>query len=152
MSPDDPFDLSRFETAQAPIFETVLEELRAARKQSHWMWFIFPQLRGLGHSSMATFYGIQSIEEARAYLAHPVLGPRLVLVTRIVQAVEGRSLHAIFGSPDDMKFRSCMTLFSRAAEDATNPFSAALDHCCDGRPDEATLSLLGIESSNRPPR
>lgn len=152
MRPDDPFDLSRFLAAQAPIFDTALEELRAGRKQSHWMWFIFPQLRGLGHSSMAQFYGIQSIEEARAYLAHPVLGPRLALVTQAVQAVEGRSLHAIFGSPDDMKFRSCMTLFSRVAEDATNPFSAALDHCCDGRPDAATLSLLDNEGSDRPPR
>lgn len=152
MRPDDPFDLSRFLTAQAPIFDTALEELRAGRKQSHWMWFIFPQLRGLGHSSMAQFYGIQSIEEARAYLAHPVLGPRLTLVTQAVQAVEGRSLNAILGSPDDMKFRSCMTLFSRAAGNATNPFSAALDHCCGGRSDAATLSLLGIEGGDRPPR
>lgn len=146
MRPDDPFDLSRFLTAQAPIFDTALEELRAGRKQSHWMWFIFPQLRGLGHSSMAEFYGIRSLDEARAYLAHPVLGPRLTLVTRTVQALKGRSLNAIFGSPDDMKFRSSMTLFSLAAG-GTNPFGEALVRWCDGQADDATLSLLGIRGS-----
>ncbi|WP_249120058.1 DUF1810 domain-containing protein [Plastoroseomonas hellenica] len=151
VQPDDPFDLSRFVTAQAPIFEMALEELRAGRKRSHWMWFIFPQLRGLGHSSMAQFYGVQSLDEARAYLAHPVLGPRLALITRTVQAVEGRSLNAIFGSPDDMKFHSSMTLFSLAAKEAANPFSAALDRWCDGRPDAATLSLLGASDRPRPP-
>jgi uncharacterized protein (DUF1810 family) len=141
MRSDDPFDLSRFLTAQAPIFDTAVEELRTGRKRSHWMWFIFPQLRGLGNSSMAQFYGIQSLDEARAFLAHPVLGPRLALVTRTVQAVEGQSLHAIFGSPDDMKFRSSMTLFSLATG-GVNPFGDALARWCGGKPDEATLSLL----------
>lgn len=149
MRPEDPFDLSRFLTAQTPIFDTALEELRAGRKQSHWMWFVFPQLHGLGHSSMAQFYGIRSLDEARAYLAHPVLGPRLMLVTRTVQALEGRSLNAIFGSPDDMKFRSSMTLFSLAAG-GTNPFGEALIRWCDGQTDEATLSLLaGVDPDRR---
>jgi uncharacterized protein (DUF1810 family) len=108
----DPFDLNRFVIAQAPVFAAALDELKAGRKRSHWMWFIFPQLRGLGHSSMAEFYGISSLDEGRAYLAHPLLGPRLILCTETVLALQGRSLHAIFGSPDDMKFRSSMTLFS----------------------------------------
>jgi uncharacterized protein (DUF1810 family) len=114
MTSDDRFDLERFVTAQAPVFETMFAELRAGRKRSHWMWFVFPQFGGLGRSSTAQFYGIGCIDEARAYLAHPVLGPRLALCTRIVLASEGPSLHAIFGSPDDMKFRSCVTLFSLA--------------------------------------
>src|SRR4051812_12574295 len=108
----DHFDLERFVTAQASAFATALDELKAGRKRSHWMWFIFPQLRGLGHSPMAQFYGISSLAEARAYLAHPRLGPRLILCTETVLAVEGRSVHAIFGSPDDMKFRSSMILFA----------------------------------------
>jgi uncharacterized protein (DUF1810 family) len=142
MTSEDSFDLERFVTAQAPVFETVLAELRAGRKRSHWMWFVFPQLRGLGQSATARFYGIASIDEARAYLAHPVLGPRLDLCTTIVLGSEGPSLHAIFGSPDDMKFRSCMTLFSLATDDPANPFRQALDRWCSGRPDERTLALL----------
>ena len=113
------FDLERFVTAQAPVFATVLNELKAGRKRSHWMWFVFPQLRGLGQSAMATRYGIGSLAEAQAYLAHPLLGPRLMECTRTVLAIEGRSLHAIFGSPDDLKFCSSMTLFSLAAEGET---------------------------------
>jgi uncharacterized protein (DUF1810 family) len=143
MTADDRFDLQRFITAQEPVFETVLAELRAGRKRSHWMWFVFPQLAGLGRSSTARFYGIGSVDEARAYLAHPVLARRLDLCTRIVLASDNSSLHAIFGSPDDLKFRSCMTLFSRAADDADNPFRQALDRWCDGRPDEQTLALIG---------
>jgi uncharacterized protein (DUF1810 family) len=142
MTSDDDFDLGRFVTAQVPVFETVLAELRAGRKQSHWMWFVLPQLRGLGHSSTARFHGIGSIDEARAYLAHPLLGPRLDLCTRIVLTSESSSLHAIFGSPDDMKFRSCMTLFSLAMDDSDNPFRHAFDRWCAGRPDEQTLVLL----------
>jgi uncharacterized protein (DUF1810 family) len=142
MTADDRFDLQRFVTAQEPVFETVLAELRAGRKRTHWMWFVFPQLAGLGRSSTARFYGIGSVDEARAYLAHPLLGPRLDLCTRIVLASESSSLHAIFGSPDDMKFRSCMTLFSLAADDPDNPFRDALDRWCDGRPDEQTLTLV----------
>jgi uncharacterized protein (DUF1810 family) len=142
MTEADPFNLERFLTAQAPVFDTVLAELRESRKRSHWMWFIFPQLTGLGRSSTARFYGIDSIDEARAYLAHPVLGPRLDLCTRIVLASASPSLHAIFGSPDDLKFRSCMTLFSRAADDLDDPFRQALDRWCGGRPDEQTLALI----------
>ena len=107
------------------------------------MWFVFPQLRGLGRSSMAQYYGIGSLAEARAYLAHRVLGPRLDLCTRTVLDIEGKSLHAIFGSPDDMKFRSCATLFAIAAGEGDNPFRRALDRWCDGRLDEQTLTLLG---------
>jgi uncharacterized protein (DUF1810 family) len=142
MAAADPFNFERFVAAQAPVFETVLDELRAGRKRTHWMWFIFPQLAGLGRSSMARFYGISSIEEARAYLAHPLLGSRLDLCTRIVLGSESSSLHAIFGTPDDLKFRSCMTLFSRAADDPDNPFREALDRWCEGQPDEQTLALI----------
>ena len=142
MTADDRFDLQRFVTAQEPVFETVLAELRAGRKRTHWMWFVFPQLAGLGRSSTARFYGIRCLDEARAYLAHPVLGSRLDLCTRIVLASESPSLHAIFGSPDDLKFRSCMTLFSRAADDPDNPFRRALDRWCEGQPDEQTLALI----------
>jgi len=142
MTEADPFNLERFVTAQAPVFETVLAELRAGRKRSHWMWFVFPQLAGLGRSSTARFYGIGSIDEVRAYLAHPLLGPRLDLSTRIVLASESSSLHAIFGSPDDLKFRSCITLFSRVADDADNPFRQALDRWCNGQPDAQTLALI----------
>ena len=142
MTSSDRFNLGRFVTAQAQVFETVLDELQAGRKRTHWMWFIFPQLSGLGRSSTARFYGIGSIDEARAYLAHPTLGPRLHLCTRIVLASESSSLHAMFGSPDDMKFRSCMTLFSLATDDSDNAFRHALDRWCHGRPDEQTLALL----------
>ncbi len=142
MKSGDRFNLERFVTAQAPVFETVLAELRASRKRSHWMWFVFPQLGGLGKSSTARFYGISSIDEARAYLAHPLLGPRLDFCTKIMLASECSSLHAIFGSPDDMKFRSSMTLFSLTMEDPDNPFRHALDRWCEGRPDEQTLALI----------
>ena len=138
----DPFDLARFLEAQEPVFAAALAELRAGRKRSHWMWFIFPQMRGLGASTMAAFYGITSLAEATAFLAHPVLGERLVLCTRAVLGVEERSLHAIFGSPDDTKFRSSMTLFARAAAGREILFQAALDRCCQGSPDERTLKLL----------
>ena len=141
------FDLERIVTAQAPVFETVLAELRAGRKRTHWMWFIFPQLAGLGRSATARFYGIGSIDEARAYLGHPLLGPRLELCTRIVLASECSSLHAMFGSPDDMKFRSCMTLFSSATDDPDNPFRQALERWCGGRADEKTLALIDAGGS-----
>src|SRR5947199_1112600 len=106
MAEADPFDLGRFVIAQEPVFSTVLDELKAGRKRSHWMWFIFPQLRGLGRSATAEFFGISSLDEARAYLAHPVLGPRLILCIGTVLAIEGQSVHGIFGSPDDLKFCS----------------------------------------------
>jgi uncharacterized protein (DUF1810 family) len=142
MQHGDPFDLQRFVTAQAPVVDTVLEELRAGRKRTHWMWFVFPQLRGLGHSATAQFYGLASLEEARAYLAHPLLGPRLELCTETVLASGGRSLHAIFGSPDDMKFRSSMTLFALASPDTDTVFRQALDRWCDRRMDERTVALV----------
>ncbi len=138
----DPFDLNRFVMAQAPVFETALTELKAARKASHWMWFIFPQLRGLGHSSLALFYGIGSLDEARAYLNHSLLGPRLMLCARTVLESSGRSLHEIFGSPDDLKFRSSMTLFEAAASQGERVFGLALDRWCAGQRDRRTLELL----------
>ena len=142
--PEEKFDLDRFVTAQAESFATALAELRVGRKRSHWMWFVFPQLRGLGRSPTAIFYGIDSLREAQAYLAHPLLGQRLVECTRAVLATEEASLNAIFGSPDDMKFRSSMTLFAQAGVPPPNDFSAALDRFCDGRPDRRTLDLIGI--------
>lgn len=140
MADADPFDLQRFVSAQAPVFDAALGELRAGRKRSHWMWFIFPQLRGLGRSATAEFYGLDSLEEARAYLAHSLLGPRLVLCTEAVLAVDGRSLHAIFGSPDDLKFCSSMTLFALAGGPGESVFGRAVDGCCGGR-DERTVAL-----------
>ena len=142
----DPFQLQRFVDAQAPVFDAVCAELRAGRKASHWMWFVFPQLRGLGRSAMASAYGIASLDEAHAYLAHPLLGPRLRQCTQRVLDVEGRDAHAIFGSPDDLKFRSCMSLFARVAG-GRSVFDAALDRYFDGQPDPATLRLL-----DAPPR
>ena len=106
------------------------------------MWFVFPQMRGLGHSSTALFYGIGSLDEARAYLAHPVLGPRLILCTQAVLGIEGRSLAAVFGSPDDMKFCSSMTLFAAAAGDGGSVFAQAIERYCDGRRDGRTLALI----------
>jgi uncharacterized protein (DUF1810 family) len=141
----DRFDLGRFETAQAPVIERVLQELRAGEKRSHWMWFVFPQLAGLGHSPMARRYAIGSLDEAQAYLAHGVLGSRLVECTRTVNAVEGRSVHAIFGSPDDMKFRSSMTLFARTAAPDQPVFREALDRYFGGAEDPRTVDLLAAD-------
>ena len=138
----DPHDLQRFVDAQAPLIDRVRAELQAGDKRSHWMWFVFPQMRGLGQSAISMRYGIASLDEARAYLAHPVLGARLVECTGLVVAVDGRSLHRIFGSPDDLKFQSSMTLFARAAGDASGPFDAALRKYCGGRADVRTLALL----------
>ena len=121
----DPFDLDRFVRAQDPVLDQVRRELADGRKRSHWMWFVFPQLRGLGRSATALRYGIGSLAEARAYLAHPVLGPRLVECTGLVNKVEGRSVHQIVGSPDDLKFHSSMTLFA-AAEPEAPAFREAL--------------------------
>jgi uncharacterized protein (DUF1810 family) len=112
---DDSFDLQRFVDAQASVYPQVVSELRAGRKRSHWMWFIFPQIAGLGHSAMARKFAIRSREEATAYLAHPILGPRLRECTDLVLAVENRSITEILGSPDDIKFRSSMTLFADIA-------------------------------------
>ena len=134
------FDLNRFVQAQNPIIDQVQDELRAGQKRTHWMWFVFPQIAGLGHSPTARHYAIASRAEAAAYMAHPVLGPRLLTCTGLVGAVHGRTAHQIFGSPDDLKFRSCMTLFS--ATDGAAPFNDALARFFAGEPDQATLDLL----------
>ncbi len=134
-------ELQRFVDAQAPVYAQVLAELAAGLKTTHWMWFVFPQLRGLGRSATARHYGIASRDEALAYWQHPLLGPRLAECTRRVLAVQGRSLHEIFGSPDDLKFHSCMTLFARVVPD--DPlFREALARCWGGREDPATVALL----------
>ncbi len=135
----DPFDLARFVSAQVGVYEQALKELRDGCKRSHWMWFIFPQLKGLGRSPAAQHYGITSLAEASAYLEHPVLGPRLEAAVAAVQANPATSLHALFGSPDDLKFRSSLTLFAIAAPEG--PYQAALARWC-GDPDPATLDLL----------
>ncbi|MEK1890599.1 MAG: DUF1810 domain-containing protein [Phyllobacterium sp.] len=141
MPSDDPFDLARFVAAQASVYQEALAELRAGQKRSHWMWFIFPQLRELGRSSTAKFYGISSLDEARAYLDHPLLGSRLAECTNAVLAIRGPTLHEIFGSPDDMKFRSSMTLFSLAVAPGSL-YHQALDYWCKGVPDGNTLALM----------
>ena len=137
----DPFNLERFVKAQADCYPQVLAELGAGEKRSHWIWFIFPQMKGLGHSSLAEFYGIGSLTEAQAYARHPLLGPRLVECTRLVNQVEGRTIQEIFGYPDDLKFRSSMTLFAHAAEDSTE-FDAALKKYFDGEGDTLTAAML----------
>jgi uncharacterized protein (DUF1810 family) len=143
---DDPHDLHRFVQAQQDTYAQAVDELTDGRKTSHWMWFVFPQLRGLGRSPMATKFGIASLDEARAYLAHPLLGARLQACTRLTLRIDGRSINAIFGSPDDMKFRSCMTLFHRAAPQEAI-FAEALQKYFDGTPDARTLELLQTRSS-----
>ena len=139
-------NLDRFVQAQDPVMAQVRRELSNGEKSSHWMWFVFPQIAGLGHSPTARHYAIASLAEARAYRTHPVLGPRLVECTELVTRVEGRSAHEVFGAPDDLKFRSSMTLFA-AADPATPVFQAALDRFFGGTPDEATLGLLGVKTS-----
>ena len=129
---------SRFLEAQEPVYAQVCAELRAGRKTSHWMWFIFPQIAGLGASAMARTFAIASLEEARAYLRHPVLGPRLEECCRLVNRIEGRTIGEIFGYPDDLKFRSSMTLFAHAADDNT-VFQEALDKYFGGEFDPLTL-------------
>ncbi|MBK3663679.1 DUF1810 domain-containing protein [Bradyrhizobium diazoefficiens] len=136
----DPFHLDRFVQAQNPVFGAVRAELSRGRKQTHWMWFVFPQIAGLGFSAMSQRYAIASRAEAEAYLAHPVLGPRLVECTRLVLAVEGRTINAILGAPDDAKFRSSMTLFG--AVSGAPIFDAALARYFAGQPDGATLEIL----------
>jgi len=143
MPASDPHDLERFVSAQAPVWRQAIAELRAARKESHWMWFVFPQLRGLGTSTMAERYGIASRAEATAYLAHPVLGPRLVEATEaMLAAPRTLSALAILGPPDDVKFRSSMTLFAAIAPSGS-PFAPALDRYFGGVRDPATLAMLG---------
>jgi uncharacterized protein (DUF1810 family) len=134
------FDLDRFVAAQASLYSTVTDELRRGRKRTHWIWFIFPQVVGLGHSSMAQHYSIRSRAEAAAYLAHGLLGGRLLECTELVLGNAGKSAHDIFGSPDDLKFRSSMTLF--AAVSARAIFQRAIDRFYNGIPDEATLAIM----------
>ncbi|MCA6105988.1 DUF1810 domain-containing protein [Bradyrhizobium cenepequi] len=137
----DRFDLARFVEAQAPVYRQVVAELSRGRKQSHWMWFIFPQLAGLGFSAMAQRFAITSRDEAIAYLQHDILGPRLFECTRLVNAVEAKTVREILGSPDDLKFRSSMTLF--AAVSSAPEFRAALKKYYGGEADQRTLALLG---------
>ncbi|MCF8199299.1 MAG: DUF1810 domain-containing protein [Sulfuritalea sp.] len=142
----DPFDLQRFLSAQEGSIDDALRELRAGRKTSHWMWFVFPQFDGLGSSGMARRYAIKSLAEANAYLQHPLLGARLLECTQAVNGVAGRSVHQIFGSPDDMKFRSSMTLFERVPG-ADPAFSAALEKYYAGQRDAATLRLIDASTA-----
>ena len=137
----DPFDLERFVIAQDSAYARALAELRSGRKESHWMWYVFPQMRGLGFSPAARKYGIANLDEARAYLDHPVLGPRLREVTEAVLAIEGSSAYDIFGSPDDLKLRSSATLFAQASPKGSI-FEQLLAKYYDGAPDPATLRLL----------
>jgi uncharacterized protein (DUF1810 family) len=137
----DTFGLQRFLDAQSEKYRDALEELRAGAKRSHWMWFVFPQLRGLGHSSTAAFYGITSLEEARAYLAHPVLGERLRECVRVLLGLHGSDPEVVFGPTDALKLRSCLTLFAAAAPDE-QLFSRALGKYFRGETDGSTLKLL----------
>jgi uncharacterized protein (DUF1810 family) len=141
----DPFNLERFVGAQAAVYPQVVAELHAGEKRSHWIWFIFPQMKGLGHSSQSEYYGIGALEEAAAYLRHPVLGARLRQCTRLVTQVEGRAISRILGNPDDLKFRSSMTLFARAAEEAgldAADFNNALKKYFNGEGDPLTEAML----------
>ena len=138
----DPFNLQRFVQAQEPVMAQVRAELRAGRKRTHWMWFVFPQIAGLGHSATAQHFAIGSLDEAWAYLAHPVLGPRLAECAVLVAAVEGRSVHDIFGSPDDLKFHSSMTLFA-LAEPGAPEFRSALDKYFGDALDTLTVEKAG---------
>ena len=137
----DPFHLQRFLEAQAPVYDHVVAELREGHKRTHWMWFIFPQIAGLGSSPMATKYAISSPAEARAYLAHPVLGARLEECVSLVNQHEGRAIEAMLGHPDDMKFRSSLTLFHHVAPESS-VFQEALDRFYAGAPDPLTLARL----------
>ena len=141
MNRSPPFNLSRFLSAQAPVIEQVREELRGGRKRSHWMWFVFPQIAGLGLSATAQHFAIASLDEARAYLAHDILGPRLRECTALVVAVEGRAIGEIFAAPDDLKFHSSMTLFVRAAPEQP-VFREALGKYFGGVGDRATLERI----------
>ncbi len=145
---DDPFDLSRFTKAQERIYDSVLPELRAGQKRTHWMWFIFPQIDGLAYSATSKHYAIKSIEEARQYLNHPVLGTRLLECAETVLAIEGRSISEIFGYPDDLKLKSSMTLFACVA-DPRSVFVRILDRYFHGERDPKTLHLLEKLKQNK---
>jgi uncharacterized protein (DUF1810 family) len=142
----DPYDLTRFVQAQERDYEQAMSEIRSGRKQSHWMWYIFPQFEGLGLSSTSRHYAIKSMAEAAAYLRHPVLGPRLLESARAALALEGRSASDVFGSPDDMKLRSCATLFA-CVSPAGSVFEHLIDKFFGGQRDDKTLALLGRMST-----
>jgi uncharacterized protein (DUF1810 family) len=147
----DSYDLDRFVRAQAESYDLALAEVRGGRKRSHWMWYVFPQLAGLGSSDMAQRYAITSLAEAEAYLRHPVLGPRLVACAEAALGVEGRSAYDIFGSPDDLKLRSCATLFA-CVTPSGSIFDRLLAKYYGGERDEKTLRLLGIDRRRVPQR
>ncbi|MFA5072689.1 MAG: DUF1810 domain-containing protein [Nitrospirota bacterium] len=138
---NDPFQLHRFITAQENIYDNVLQELRNGKKQSHWMWFIFPQIEGLAQSTTSNYYAIKSIQEAEHYLNHPILGMRLIECSELVLVVEGKSISQIFGHPDDIKFKSCMTLFA-CVEGSNSLFIKVLDKYFNGEQDSKTIALL----------
>jgi uncharacterized protein (DUF1810 family) len=142
ISADDPYDLTRFVRAQARDYEQAIAEIRSGRKRSHWMWYIFPQYDGLGLSATSKQYAIKSVAEAEAFLRHPVLGSRLLESAQAALGLEGRSAFEVFGSPDDMKLRSCATLFAKISP-AGSVFEQLLDQYFDGTPDDKTLRLLG---------
>jgi uncharacterized protein (DUF1810 family) len=147
------YDLERFVDAQNPVYARVLSELHAGRKQSHWMWFIFPQIEGLGYSAMAQRYAIVSLQEATSYLNHPLLGPRLRECTQLVNAVHDKSIESILGRPDNMKFHSSMTLFAQAslfahASDENQEFVSAIRKYFNGRFDQATMERLGLPDAS----
>jgi uncharacterized protein (DUF1810 family) len=141
----DPFDLNRFVRAQEPDYKHALEEIAAGRKRSHWMWYIFPQFAGLGLSSTSRHYAIGSLDEARAYLAHPILGPRLVECAEAALTVKGRSAHDIFGSPDDLKLRSSVTLFALVSSE-NSVFHRVLEKYFEGKRDQRTLDVVAERS------
>jgi uncharacterized protein (DUF1810 family) len=151
----DGYNLRRFQDAQdgrdgpGTIYERALDELKGGRKLTHWMWFVFPQLAGLGQSFMATKFAIGSLDEAKAYMAHPVLGPRMRACVATLNGLEGKSAYDIFGIPDDLKLHSSLTLFARATDD-NGEFLAALDKYYEGKPDYASLGLLGHGAGDDP--
>ena len=138
---DDPYNLRRFLDAQNPVYEQVLSELRQGEKETHWMWFIFPQIHGLGYSAIARKFALSSLKEADAYMQHPTLGPRLIECTRLVNDTSGRTIDQIFGYPDNIKFRSSMTLFAHATPQI-DVFHRAIQKYFNGEYDEATLQSL----------
>jgi uncharacterized protein (DUF1810 family) len=140
---DDPFDLHRFLEAQEGVYNRALRELRSGRKRGHWMWFIFPQIEGLGRSATTRYYAIKGAGEARAYLEHPVLGPRLRDGARTLLSLERHDARAVLGYPDNLKLRSSMTLFAHAAGEPGTVFHRVLDRYFDGEPDRRTLDILG---------
>jgi len=148
LATDDPFNLGRFVDAQAKDYSRALAELRAGKKQTHWIWYVLPQLRGLGTSSYATFYGIGSAQEARAYLAHPILGPRLRECVVAMSALVGQSAEQVLGLVDAAKFRSCLTLF-HAVDPEDAAFSEALENFFAGVPDERSIALLKLPQNAR---